>query len=87
MSRNGKSPAYKADKTEATNAELTLKNNPFEPESRRYRIFEARRRHSLQMDSRFEELETVYGFTGTPRAKQDNPTWTENQANTKNTTA
>lgn len=87
MSKNGKSPAYKADKAAATEAELRLKNNPFEPGSRRHRMFEARRSHSNQMDSRFEELEAVYGSMGTPRIKEDNPTWSESRAGGLNATA
>jgi len=87
MSKNGKSPAYKADKAAATEAELHLKNNPFEPDTRRHRLFEARRLHSIRMDSRFEELEAVYGPMGTPRVKQDNPTWPGNRENGAHATA
>jgi hypothetical protein len=87
MSRNGKSPAYKADKAAATEAETRLKNNPFEPNTRRHRMFEVRRNHSIQMDSRFEELEAVYGSLGTPRVKQDNPPWAENRTDAQNATA
>lgn len=87
MSRNGKSPAYKADKSAAIEAELRLKNNPFEPGSRRHRMFEARRSHSIQMDSRFEELESVYGSMGKPRIKKDNPTWSEGHTGGLNATA
>lgn len=78
MSRNGKSPAYKADKAAATEAEQRLKNNPFEPGTRRFKMFETRRIHSNRMDSRFEELEAVYGSLGTPRSKLDNLAWGDN---------
>lgn len=77
MSRNGKSPAFKADKAAAAEAEQRLNNNPFEPGTRRHRMFETRRNHSNLMDCRFRELEIVYGSLGTPRVKIDNVTWTE----------
>lgn len=82
MSRNGKCPAYKADKAAATEAEQRLKNNPFEPGTRRFKMFETRRSHSTHMDSRFEELEAVYGSLGSPREKLNNPTWAD--SNPKN---
>jgi hypothetical protein len=80
MSRNGKSPAYKADKATATEAELRLKNNPFEPETRRHRMFDSRRRHTNAMDQRFEELEEVFGSIGKERVRTDNKTWNEQLA-------
>lgn len=80
MSKNGKSAAWKADKAAAQEAEAKLKNNPFEPETRPHRMFESIRRHSTNMDFRFEEMEEAYGTIGTPRVKSDNPTWLQSQS-------
>ena len=79
MSKNGKSDAYKADKEAAHDAEMHLQNNPFEPGTRRHRMFEKRRRYSDNINQRFEELETVYGSIGTPRIKKNNLAWDESR--------
>jgi hypothetical protein len=75
MSKNGKSPAWKAAKA----AEAKLQNNPFQPETRPHQMFESLRRHSDDMNFHFEEMEEVYGSVGTPRTRADNPSWAETQ--------
>lgn len=68
----GKSVAFKADKTAAREAERNLKNNPFQLETRPWKMFNQIRAHSSYIDAQFCDLEDVYGFIGTPRIKIDN---------------
>lgn len=70
--RRGKSAAFKADKEMAKAAEIKFKNNPFEIDSRPYRMFNKLRVHSDQMDARFRDLEEVYGTIGQRRKQIDN---------------
>ena len=63
----GKSAAYKADLSAARDAAYRFTNNPFEKDTRRWRLCEKARAHKNNMDVLFDDLEEVYGYIGEKR--------------------
>lgn len=68
----GRSVAYQLDKKVAKEAEFKLTNNPFEPDTRKWRMFNSFRRHSEHRNHIFDDIYDVYGFTGQKRVKINN---------------
>jgi hypothetical protein len=63
---------YKMDQEAAKKAEFRFENNPFEPETRRHRMFEKFRQSTIRMNDMFDDLEEVYGSAGLVLRKRIN---------------
>lgn len=61
------SKSYREDYNMAREAAYRYENNPFEPNSRRWRLCEKARHQKSIMDMMDEEMEAVYGPIGTKR--------------------
>lgn len=66
------SAAYKADLAAAKDAAYKYVHNPFEEGTRVWKMCEKARAHKATWDFIFDEMEEVYGPTGTRRPVIDN---------------
>jgi hypothetical protein len=66
------SAAYRADLAAAKEAAYKYVHNPFEEDTRVWRLCEKARAHKATMDWMFDEMEEVYGPIGTKKPVIDN---------------
>lgn len=76
------SKAYKVDQKEAQDAEEKFLNNPYEPGTRRHRLFDKAQKRRLYWDDIFDEMEAVYGTIGErrPDRRVNNPPWSPEES-------
>jgi hypothetical protein len=63
---------YKLDQQAAKEAEFRFENNPFEPGTRRHKMFGKFRQATIRMNDMFDDLEEVYGSAGLVLRKRIN---------------